>query len=275
MEQNRGMRRQHLNSWCPRSRNTNNTLEVDHIAEFTKFEKERQRKGKGKMVVSRSKGDKKRDGTRSETQKVMGNAIAAIKVQTKRARKRGGKVMNLKSLPTHLPIMWRREEKKERKKGADKQKVLNGRVYDLDIITKFGMSNLFGVVSLQGWGHMFKPPTPYLHEPEVREFYYKMDLLEDGGIKTTVKGVEILLDEETLGIILGVPVEGIRLIEGCQPSSEFSTRATKRGDVKRAGLPKKFLKGEYQMFFEFINKVLVPCTEERTVASVADLFLME
>ncbi|KAG5600149.1 hypothetical protein H5410_031519 [Solanum commersonii] len=59
-----------------------------------------------------------------------------------------------------------------------------------------------------------------------------MDLLEDGGIKTTVKRVETLLNEETLGIILGVPVEEIRSIEGCQPSSEFSTRATKRGDIQ-------------------------------------------
>jgi len=34
------------------------------------------------------------------------------------------------------------------------------------------------------------------------------------GVRTTVKEVEIFLDEETLGIILGVPVKEIRSIEG-------------------------------------------------------------
>ncbi|KAH0743062.1 hypothetical protein KY290_031055 [Solanum tuberosum] len=62
---------------------------------------------------------------------------------------------------------------------------------------------------------------------------------------------------------------------GCKTSSEFSPQATKRGDIKHAGLPKKFLRGEYQLMFEFINKFLVPRTEERTVAFAADLFLME
>ncbi|KAG5620762.1 hypothetical protein H5410_005980 [Solanum commersonii] len=41
-----------------------------------------------------------------------------------------------------------------------------------------------------------------------------MELLEGGGIMSTVKDVEIRLDEENLGIILGVPTKGIRMIEG-------------------------------------------------------------
>ncbi|KAH0644959.1 hypothetical protein KY284_032843 [Solanum tuberosum] len=152
--------------------------------------------------------------------------------------------------------------REERIAAMENQKVLNGRVFDPDILTKFGMSNLFDVVSIQGWNHLFETPVPYLHEPEVREFFYKMELLEGGGITTTVRDVEICLDEEMLGIILGVPVEGIRMIEGCKPSSDFIKLATKCGDVKRSGLPKKFLKGDYQLFFEFINKVLVPRTEK-------------
>ncbi|KAH0644747.1 hypothetical protein KY284_032631 [Solanum tuberosum] len=85
-----------------------------------------------------------------------------------------------------------------------------------------------------------------------------MELLEGGGIATIVRNVETCLDEEILGIILGVLVERIRTIEGCKPSSDFTKLATKYGDVKNAGLPIKFLKGEYQLPFEFINKVLVP-----------------
>ncbi|KAK4709947.1 hypothetical protein R3W88_004460 [Solanum pinnatisectum] len=155
------------------------------------------------------------------------------------------------------------------------QKVLNGRVFYSDILTKPGMANLFYAISIQGWNHLFETPAPYLHEPKVREFYYKMELLEGGRITTTIKDVEIRLDEETLGIILGVPTEGIRTIEGCKPSSNFIKSATKRGNVKTAGMLKKFLKGSYQLLFEFIKKVLVPRSEKRTVASAADLFLME
>ena len=35
------------------------------------------------------------------------------------------------------------------------------------------------------------------------------------------------------------------------------------------------MKSEYQLVFEFINKVLLPRTEKRTVATTADLFVME
>ncbi|KAH0742962.1 hypothetical protein KY290_030955 [Solanum tuberosum] len=84
-----------------------------------------------------------------------------------------------------------------------------------------------------------------------------------------------LREGKSLRIILGVPSLGIRSIEGCKPFSDFVQRATKRGDIKHAGLPKKFLRGEYQLLFEFINKVLVPRSEKRTVASAADLFHME
>ncbi|KAK4737467.1 hypothetical protein R3W88_001164 [Solanum pinnatisectum] len=157
----------------------------------------------------------------------------------------------------------------------EKQKVLNGRVFDPEILIEHGMSTLFDVVSLQSSEHVFEAPAPYLHEPEVREFYYKMELLNDGGIKTTVCGVKISLNEESLGIIFGVPLLGIRSIKDFKPSSDFLQRATKRGDIKRVGLPKKFLRVEYQLLFEFINKVLVPRSEKRIVAFVTDLFLME
>ncbi|KAG5606648.1 hypothetical protein H5410_028140 [Solanum commersonii] len=106
----------------------------------------------------------------------------------------------------------------------EKQKVLNGRVFDLEILTEFGMSTVFYSVSLQSWNNLFEALVPYLHEPEVREFYYKMELLSDGGggVRTTIKNVKIFLDEETLGIILGVPMKGIRSIEGCEPSNDFT-----------------------------------------------------
>ncbi|KAG5584665.1 hypothetical protein H5410_045099 [Solanum commersonii] len=142
------------------------------------------------------------------------------------------------------------------------QKVLSGRVFDPKIATKFGMVALVDAVSVQEWSHLFEPPPPYLHEPEVREFFYNMELLEDGGMLTTVKEVGIYLGEVTLGIILGVPVKGIRSIEGCKPSGGFTVQATKRREIKLTGLPKKLLKGECQLLFEFVNKVLVPRSEK-------------
>ncbi|KAH0746073.1 hypothetical protein KY285_007730 [Solanum tuberosum] len=42
-----------------------------------------------------------------------------------------------------------------------------------------------------------------------------------------------------------------------------------------AGIQKKLMKGEYQFLFEFVNKVLLPRTEKRTIASATDLFVME
>ncbi|KAH0645533.1 hypothetical protein KY284_033417 [Solanum tuberosum] len=80
-----------------------------------------------------------------------------------------------KSKPVKGPgprVQKQSEEKemtrKERITAMENQKVLNGRIFDLDILTKFGMGNLFDVVSIQGWNHLFEPPVSYLYEPEVR-----------------------------------------------------------------------------------------------------------
>lgn len=80
---------------------------------------------------------------------------------------------------------------------------------------------------------------------------------------------------KTLGIVLSVPLGGIHMIQGCEPSSEFHQVATKYGDIKCAELLKEFLTREYQLLFELITKVLVLRTEKRTVASATDLFLMQ
>ncbi|KAG5620861.1 hypothetical protein H5410_006079, partial [Solanum commersonii] len=148
--------------------------------------------------------------------------------------------------------------REERITIMENQKVLNGRVFDPDILTKFGMSNPFDAIYIQGWNHLFESPVSYLHEPEVREFFHKMELLESGGITTTVRDVEICLDEELLGIILGVPVERIRSIERCKPSSDFTILATKCGDVKHVGLPKSFAKGNINCFLSSSTRCWCP-----------------
>ncbi|KAG5572405.1 hypothetical protein H5410_062171 [Solanum commersonii] len=219
-----------------------------------------------------SVGDNMKYVTRSETQKFMGSTIVASKAHTERTRKRRREGLEphqpastpliiensetesedavkyvakkrreteekkgekerkqLEEQPVKGPgprVKYQIEEKKltreERVEKMEQQRVLNGRVFDPDILTTFGMANLVDVVTIQGWNHLFEP-----------QFHTCMNL----------KNVQIHLDEETLGIILGVSVAEFRTIEGCKPTDDFSKLSTKQGDVKRAGLPKKFLKG--------------------------------
>ncbi|KAG5605122.1 hypothetical protein H5410_026614 [Solanum commersonii] len=207
--------------------------------------KEQQRKGKGKLVLSHSKGDKRKYITKSETQKVMGSGIAASKAHTERTRNRrreglepdqlastpliiensetesedtakyvakrrreaeekrikskgnqkeGKKspVKGVKSLAISVKVKKQKplvkgekkrkqseeqpvkgpgprvksqiEEKKlireERVKKMEQQRVLNGRVFDPDILTRFGMANLVDVVTIRGWSYMFEPLVP-------------------------------------------------------------------------------------------------------------------
>ncbi|KAL3330128.1 hypothetical protein AABB24_034139 [Solanum stoloniferum] len=91
----------------------------------------------------------------------------------------------------------------------------------------------------------------------------------------SVQGVEITLSEEVLGIILDIPCKVIRFVKGCKTSIDYVQRATKFGDLKCAWVPKKFIKVEHQLYFEFVNMVLLPRTEKRIVASSTYLFVME
>lgn len=128
-----------------------------------------------------------------------------------------------------------REKRVERMKL---QKVLNGRVFAKDILTEHVMVALVDAVTIQEWVHLFEPLVPYLHEPEVHEFYYNMDFLDDGSIFTSAKGVEISLSEETLGIILSVPTAEICSIERCRPFTALTELASKKGEPKQAGVQK-------------------------------------
>lgn len=90
-----------------------------------------------------------------------------------------------------------------------------------------------------------------------------------------VHGVKIFLDEVSLGEILDIPIEGIRSVRNQQPSLEFVRSVLKVCGNSKDGVRKKFLKKKFQSLFEFINKVLFPCSEKYTVASVVDLFFMD
>ncbi|KAK4733461.1 hypothetical protein R3W88_007722 [Solanum pinnatisectum] len=148
-------------------------------------------------------------------------------------------------------------------------------MFDPEIITKPGMDSVADLVEIQSWTHLFMTKSPVLHEEQVQEFYYNVNFAEDGSLNTLVGDESLHLDEELLGKILEVPREGTRSVVGKLCSKQFVNECSKIPDMHHAGVQKKLMKGEYQLLFEFVNKVLLPRTEKHTVASVTDLFVME
>ena len=63
-------------------------------------------------------------------------------------------------------------------------------------------------------------------------------------------------------------------MQGKTCSSEFASLISKTPTTKVAGIYKKIMKSDYQLVFEFVNKVILPRTEKRTLAT-ADLYVME
>ncbi|KAG5576071.1 hypothetical protein H5410_056205 [Solanum commersonii] len=102
-------------------------------------------------------------------------------------------------------------------------KVLSGRVFDPDIITKPCMRTLADAVEIQSWTHLFMTQSPVMHEEEVMELYYNVEFTECGSLNTQVRNKAFHLNEERLGEILNVPREGIRSVVG-RPCTKSSTK---------------------------------------------------
>lgn len=155
------------------------------------------------------------------------------------------------------------------------QKVLGARVFDPTIIKKLGMNLLADLVEIQSWTHLIMTKSPIMHEDQVREFYYNLEFNDDGSIHTLVADKRIHLNNELLGEILEVPREGIKSVACKLCTKHFSNECSKLPDMHHACIKKKLIKGEYQLLFEFVNNVVLPRSEKRTIATSADLFLME
>ena len=145
----------------------------------------------------------------------------------------------------------------------------------MGIITLPGMDSLHDMVEIESWLHLFNGKSSILYEEEVREFFYIVQFKEDGSILTRVNDIAVHLDEDLLSKIFRVPREGTRSVLGRTCSTEFASLISKIPTTKVAGIYKKVMKSEYQLVFEFVNKVLLPRTEKRTSATSADSFLME
>lgn len=78
-----------------------------------------------------------------------------------------------------------------------------------------------------------------------------------------------------MGRILDVPNIGVRTFIEKQPITEFIIEGSRVGGTLIAAVKKKFLKSEFQLVFEFINKVQLLRLGKITIASSIDMFLIK
>ncbi|KAG5576240.1 hypothetical protein H5410_056374, partial [Solanum commersonii] len=129
------------------------------------------------------------------------------------------------------------------------QKYLGGRVFDPEIITKPGMDSLVDLVEIQSWNHLFMTKSPILHEEKVCEFYYNVNFVDDGSLNTLMGNKSLHLE---------IPREGTKFMVGKYCTKKFTKEYSKLPDMHHADIQKKLMKGENQLLFEFVNKVLLP-----------------
>lgn len=76
--------------------------------------------------------------------------------------------------------------KKERMKVLQTQKVLSGRVFNSEMLPKFGMCDLADVVGLQSLAHLFINYVPILYKSQMRDFHYNVVVKGDGSLTTRI-----------------------------------------------------------------------------------------
>lgn len=69
--------------------------------------------------------------------------------------------------------------------------------------------------------------------------------------------------------------EGINIVVDKSPSNYFLEKVGKLRNLTSSVVSKKLLKGQYQLYFEFVNKVLLLQIEKRIIATIDDLYLIE
>lgn len=121
------------------------------------------------------------------------------------------------------------------------------------------MCDFADAIELQSWTCLFVCMfSIYIYESEVRNFYYNANIENDGSLSTKVGERRLCLYEEVLSEILKVPREGIRSAIGKTYSKNYIKICRKMPNLNTFYVPKKFPKEGYQLFFEFVNKVLLP-----------------
>lgn len=85
-----------------------------------------------------------------------------------------------------------------------------------------------------------------------------MEFVEDpSSLTSMIYEVEVSLCEVSLGEILDITIDRIGSVWDQQPSLPFIQSASKVSRKSRAKVRGKFIKREFYLLFEFINKVLL------------------
>ncbi|KAK4342788.1 hypothetical protein RND71_038604 [Anisodus tanguticus] len=90
--------------------------------------------------------------------------------------------------------------------------VLLGGVFDPEIAEKSIMKELLEIIEFQKWNYLFALPVPSVFE-EVANFYGNFIATKDDTLMVTLNRTDVVLDEEKLSEILGVPTNGLRTVK--------------------------------------------------------------
>ncbi|XP_070013479.1 uncharacterized protein [Nicotiana sylvestris] len=153
------------------------------------------------------------------------------------------------------------ETLRSEKRKLGNQKVLWGHTFASDILESVGMRQLVDICDAQQWTNLFTSDALIVYEDEVWSFYTSLFTVDGDQIRVLVNGVDIMMESALLG---GVCTPNFR-------NAIVKDKAVHHGEqvYKKAPLL------VYQLLFEIVNKVLLPRAKRRSVASKADLFLME
>nr|XP_009788729.1 PREDICTED: uncharacterized protein LOC104236503 [Nicotiana sylvestris] len=167
------------------------------------------------------------------------------------------------------------ETLRSEKRKLGNRKVLWGRTFSSNILESAGMRKLVDICDAQQWTNLFTSGAPIVYEDEVQSFYTSLFIVDGDQICVLVNGVDIVMDSALLGSILGVPIERVSSAQGAFirnfRNAIIKDKAVHHGEH----VHKKALLLVYQLFFEIVNKVLLPHAERIFVPSKGDLYLME
>ncbi|XP_059315619.1 uncharacterized protein LOC132066303 [Lycium ferocissimum] len=163
----------------------------------------------------------------------------------------------------------KQELEEERQNNLKGQKVLLGRVIDLKIVGRKTLEELMEVLKSKKWEYLIEGPA-MAYEKEIADFFVNLRYTDDYSLVFNVGTMEFNFDEEQLGKIFGVPTdEANRLEEGDKATADFKLHIVKRGEqVITETICKKQMKSQYQLLFEFVNKVMLPRIEKRCISKM-------
>lgn len=84
-----------------------------------------------------------------------------------------------------------------------------------------------------------------------------IEIQEDERFVTTMRDISFRLDEQVLWTILKVDRKGVLTMIDRFPAKGFLRMSSKVPNMNTSTIVKKLLNSPYQLYFEFVNKVLL------------------